>query len=256
MRNILRNFKRKVYYGAFLIRRLFRFGSEGAIADISKFEWKVYSEDGEDGILQGILAKLGTTNKFCVEFGAGDGIGCNTGLLVKNFGWNCLHMDWGGNSEAWVKQEKVTAENINDLFNKYGVPAEFDVLSIDIDSNDYWIWKAIQGYSPRIVVIEYNASIPVAESRAVEYDPNLQWDGSNYFGASLKAMTDLGKQKGYTLIGCNSKGVNAFFVRNDLVNNNFKIRDITDLYREPAYGVKANGKFIGHPVSNRQMINV
>lgn len=154
-----------------------------------------------------------------------------------------------------IKTERVTAGNIQELFKKYDVPKDFDLLSIDIDFNDYWVWKAITDYSPRVVVIEYNSSIPPTESRAVPYDPDARWDGTSYFGASLLALQNLGLKKGYTLVGCNDHGVNAFFCKRELVER-FKIKGIQELYRPPKYGEIVNGKHIGHPPSNKTMIEV
>ncbi|MDP8216701.1 MAG: hypothetical protein P9L98_05235 [Candidatus Kaelpia imicola] len=130
------------------------------------------------------------------------------------------------------------------------------MLSIDIDFNDYWIWKAIRGYSPRVVVIEYNSSIPPAESKTIEYDQNAHWDGTNYFGASLLALTKLSKSKGYTLVACDKKGTNAFFVKTDLIKNNFKVKEVKKIYNPPKYGKKVNGKYIGHPPSNKSMSSI
>ncbi|MCX6736554.1 MAG: hypothetical protein NTW73_00470 [Candidatus Parcubacteria bacterium] len=223
------------------------------IKDINLFEQRFYSQNGEDGIIKIIFDKIKTTNRFCIEFGIGPNEGNTIYLKKKN--WNCLWMDGNGDGEN-IRKEYITAENINELFNKYNVSKEFDLLSIDIDSNDYWVWKAINGYFPRVVVIEYNASIPLTESRVVEYDPNLIWDGTSYFGASLLALKKLGDSKGYTLIACDNKGVNAFFVRNDLIKNNFEIKDIREIYRQPKYGKKVNGRYVGHPPSNKSMISV
>jgi len=154
-----------------------------------------------------------------------------------------------------IKIEKVTAENIQHLFQKYKVPKNFDLLSIDIDYNDYWVWNAIVDYFPRVVVIEYNSSIPPTESRVVPYDPNAKWDGTNYFGASLLALKNLGLRKGYTLIGCDNNGVNAFFCKSELLNT-LKIKDIHDLYKPPKYGQIVNGIHIGHPPSDKKMIEI
>jgi len=150
-------------------------------------------------------------------------------------------------------QECVTAENIQALFRKYQVPRVFDLLSIDIDGNDYWVWKTIADYHPRVVVIEYNSTIPPTESKSVPYDPNYMWDGStNYFGASLLALARLGDQKEYTLVGCDSSGTNAFFVKQELVRGRFLVKDVLPLYRPPS---AFDGQ--GHPRDPvRKMIEV
>ena len=218
------------------------------IIDLKKFERRSYSQNGEDGILQVIFDTIGVTNKFCVEFGVQDGRECNTRYLIENGGWTGLRMD-GGDHDTYVGQvykEFVTVENICRLFNKYTVPSEFDLLSIDVDGNDYWIWRAIEGYSPRVVVIEYNSSLPPNVSKTIPYDPEFQWDGTNYFGASLLALAKLGRIKGYTLVGCESQGVNAFFLRNDVVGDHFAVRAVAELYSAPHYGLLIDGKFIGH----------
>ena len=103
-------------------------------------------------------------------------------------------------------------------------------------------------------MIEFNASIPPNESKVVPYDADAQWDGTNYFGASLLALKKLSLEKNYTLLGCDNNGVNAFFCQSDLVKN-FKIKDIKDLYRSPKYGGKINSIHIGHPPSTKKMID-
>src|SRR4029077_3516250 len=104
------------------------------------------------------------------------------------------------------------------------------LLSIDIDFNDFWVWQRITA-RPRVVVIEYNASIPSDESRAVVYDPNFVPTGSDYFGASLLALKELGRRKGYTLVYCERAGVNAFFVADNLLGADFKPLRIEEIYR-------------------------
>jgi hypothetical protein len=120
-----------------------------------------------------------------------------------------------------VRYSFITAESIERLFAELGVPEEFDLLSIDIDNNDYWVWQAIERYSPRVVAIEYNASFKQTVSCVVPYSPTTIWNHTNYFGASLKALEVLGRRKGYCLVGCNYTGVTAFFVRADLVGDHF-----------------------------------
>ena len=226
------------------------------VSNINLFEFGVYAKSGEDGIIKIIFHKIKTTNKFFVEFGVEDGKECNTRLLREKHGWQGLSMDSGEDNPSFIKKEFITAENINELFGKYNVPKHFDLLSIDIDFNDYWVWKAIQDYQPRAVVIEYNSSVPPTESKVIEYDPHGQWDRTNYFGASLLAMVKLGRLKGYTLVGCNRRGVNAFFVKNDLADGHFKVKTTRELYRPPGYGKKVNGVHIGHPQSSKPMISV
>jgi len=266
--------------------------------DINLHEEKIYSQNGEDGILEFIFSKIGTTNKFSVEFGVGNGFECNTVHLLEKKGWTGLMMDYGADQEiqwkgvlnkVWsnrnkgfsenikkyakfskkiikrkersihfkldIKNERITAENIENLFQKYQVPENFDLLSIDIDYNDYWVWKAITKFHPRVLVIEFNSSVPPNESRVVPYEADAQWDGTNYFGASLLALKNLSLEKNYTLLGCDNNGVNAFFCKSELVKN-FKIKDIKDLYRSPKYGKKINGVCVGHPPSTKKMIKI
>lgn len=260
-------------------------------------EKKIYSQNGEDGIIEYVFSKIGTSNKFSVEFGVGNGFECNTVYLLEKLGWKGLMMDYGSDSnynwkkiikKAWsyknlgirkniekyrnfskklkiqnerlenftfnIKNERVTAENIENLFEKYNVPKNFDLLSIDVDFNDYWIWKSITNYFPRVVVIEYNSSISPEKSLVVPYDSNAKWDGTNFFGASLLALKKLGQEKGYTLLGCDDNGVNAFFCKDEFVSD-FN-SDINRLYKSPKYGEIINGKHIGHPPSQKIMISI
>jgi len=204
--------------------------------DLEHHERKVYSQNGEDGVLEAIFAAIGVTNRFFVEFGCEDATECNTAFLLEQ-GWQGLLMDGAGisrNPRATVRKEFITAENINFLFHKYGVPEAFDLLSIDIDGNDYWVWQAIT-YRPRVVVIEYNAHVPPGDSKVIAYDPAFRGNGSDYFGASLRAMKELGEQKGYTLIHCKRTGANAFFIATDALPASFAPRPLEEIYRPPNY---------------------
>lgn len=202
----------------------------GPVGDLTVFEKKIRSQNGEDGIIEAIFAVIGVTNRFFVEFGVEDGAVCNTRRL-RELGWAGLQMDPRENGGPGVRREFVTAENVESLFKKYGVPREFDLLSIDIDGNDYWAWKAITSYRPRAVVIEYNATIPPPESRTIAYDSAFRWDGTDYFGASLAALERLGRSKGYRLVACDSRGVNAFFVDAALAEGRFAPPPLERLYR-------------------------
>lgn len=223
------------------------------VQSLALFERRWYSQNWEDGILQIIFYKIGITNRFCVEFGVEDGRECNSRYLIENRGWSGLLMDGGEHEHCYlpVRKEFITAENINELFAQYNVPREFDLLSIDIDGNDYWVWKAIKEYSPRAVVIEYNASLGPSDSKTIPYDPDFRWDGTNFCGASLLALYKLGRSKGYTLLGCDSQGVNAFFVRDDAIDGHFNICPPESVYEPPRYGKLVDGKFLGHRPSEQ-----
>lgn len=217
------------------------------IIDLKYFEKKIFSQNGEDGITQYLLSLVGIKNKYYVEFGVENGFECNTRHLRENLGFTGLLMDGSHEKhEIGLYKEFVNAENINDLFVKYNVPNEFDVLSIDIDFNDLYVWKAIKNdYKPSIVIIEYNPEYAPPQSLVVQYDSNRYWDGTKYHGASLSALDLLSKEKGYTLVYCDNNGVNAFFVRNELLKNlPFEIKKIEDIYVH----------YDRHAHSNEQMI--
>ena len=129
-------------------------------------------------------------------------------------------------------QAMVTAENINDLISEH-LPGAVDLLSIDIDRNDYWVWQAIEVIKPRLVVAEYNATIRPPVAVTVTYDAAARWRGGNYFGASLSALEKLGKQKGYSLVGCSFSGSNSFFVRDDLLEDRFSAPYTAENHYEP-----------------------
>jgi hypothetical protein len=202
---------------------------------LNKYEYQVYSQNGEDGIISEIFNRIGTRTKFFVEFGVGNGLESNTAyLLLKGFAGCWIEandtyvkvIDQKFNSLIYekrltVRHAFVTAENIETLFKEANVPGEFDLLSIDIDGNDYWVWKAIKNYHPSVVVIEYNGLFPPDVELVIRYNPKFNWNGTCYYGASLKALEILGLKKGYKLVGCDFRGINAFFVRQDLVADKF-----------------------------------
>ena len=215
--------------------------------DLSQHERKVFSQNGEDGVIKKIFEVIKTTNKYYVEFGVENANECNTRNLRENCGWSGLLMDGGyENKEIGLYQEFITAENINELFQKYKVPQEFDLLSIDIDYNDFYVWKSLDEiYQPRVVIIEYNASHLPTEDKVVKYDPNAVWDETNYFGASIRALYNLGKRKGYSLIYAENQGVNLFFVKTSIlsqIEHSFKdTNNIFLIYNSPKYSSDISG---------------
>jgi len=216
---------------------------------LNRYELRVCSQNGEDGILAEIFRRIGTANRYFVEFGASDGSENNTALLLRQ-GWSGLWIDADtpavnrarasfaseiAAGKLTVLQGFITAENIEDLFRQGNVPEEFDLLSIDIDRNDYHVWEKITHYRPRVAVVEYNSGIPPTMSWVVPYDPKAF--GWNSFGtgngASLKALEELGAKKSYSLVGCELGGVNSFFVRNGLVGNHFAAPYTAENHFEP-----------------------
>ncbi len=214
---------------------------------INKSEYQVFSQNGEDGIIQEIFNRIGTTNKFFVEFGVEDGLECNSlNLLYKQ--WQGLWIegsshfynlignrfsDFIGNGQLKIKNEFITAENIESIFKSVDVPTEPDLLSIDIDYNDYHIWEAITNYKPRAVIIEYNSNFRPDTHFVVPYNATRSWDKTSYFGASLLALQLLGDLKGYSLVGCSFMGNNAVFVRKDLVGDHFEAPFTAENHYEP-----------------------
>ena len=194
-------------------------------------EFKVFSKHGGDGIIAYIFSKVGVTNCTFVEMGIEDGRECNAANLIKNFGWSGLLIDanqsWVESAREFFKNYKVevahsfvTAENINETLRE----GEIDLLSIDIDGNDYWVWKAISGVNPRVVVLEYNSSFGL-RSVTQKYQPEHKFNPKEhplFFGASLTALTKLSKEKGYILVACDTHGHDAFFIRADLASGKFK----------------------------------
>jgi len=199
------------------------------IDQIGQHECKVFSQNGEDGVIEFIFANIGTTNKRYVEFGCDGGHECQARYLTEQCGWSGLLMD-GGDWGPSVTKEFITAENVNDIFIKYGVPREPDLLSIDIDGNDYWVRKALMDYRPRVIVHDYNGLFKPPVSITIAYDPQFVWSGNDYATASLAAFVKLNKTMGYTLVYCEKNGVNAFFIRDDLIKG-LKIPAMEDLWR-------------------------
>ena len=214
---------------------------------LARFEHQVYSQNGEDGILAEIFRRIGVSTRYFVEIGVGDGLENNTVHLLSR-GWAGIWMEGSSKSAAVIRRELnrligskkltliesfITRENVSSLLEHAGVPADIDLLSIDIDRNTFYIWEALADYKPRVVVVEYNAIMPPELDWKVQYRADQWYDGSLYFGASLKAFEILGGRLGYSLVGCDLCGVNAFFVRNDLTGNHFTAPFSAENHYEP-----------------------
>jgi hypothetical protein len=186
-----------------------------------------HSQANEDQIIEDLTKKIGISKGWFAEFGANDGYTLsNTARLMEDFGWSGVYVEsdltqaaslkrnMAGNSRIHVIQSMVTAENINDIFASTPLSRDFDFLSINIDGNDYWVWKALT-YSPKIVCIEYNSNFHPHESMVLKYDPLRIYHNDKNYGASAFALTQLGRRKGYNLVAYTPM-LNLFFVKRDL----------------------------------------
>lgn len=227
---------------------------------LERYGFKVYSPNDEDGIIEEIFNRIGTTNKIFVEFGVQNGLECNSHYLLHK-DWRGLWLDGNTNAvneigarfypvlkTAQLKcvNAFITKDNINTLIANAGIVGDIDLLSIDIDGNDYYVWEAINVIRPRVVVIEYNAKFPPNHDWKMAYCEKFVWDGSDWQGASLKALELLGHKLGYQLVGTNLSGVNAFFVKQELTGDLF-IQPATaeELYNPARF---ATMKYVsGHP---------
>jgi hypothetical protein len=195
--------------------------------DLAPHELRVFSQNGEDGVIEEILARIGTGDGTFVEFGVGAGIEANCVFLASVLGWPGLFMEadpdlfaqldarYEGHPSVRAVRATVTPETVDALLREHAPSPEPDVLSIDVDGVDYWIWRALEA-RPRVVVIEYNAHLGPDAELVQPLAPRVAWDGSDYFGASLAALRALAGRKGYRLVHTDLAGVNAFFVRADL----------------------------------------
>ena len=191
--------------------------------DLIEYRRKITSQDGEDGILAEIFRRLGIKKGSCVEFGAWDGKHLsNTWDLWKNKNWNAVLIEGDSERCSLLKDEYGGLDNV-DIVNTYvgidgeqsldsiltktDLPKNFELLSIDIDGDDYHVWKSLSKFTPKVVIIEYNPSIP----------PDLEivdTPGAREFGASAASLLELGKSKQYKLATCTR--TNMVFVKNAL----------------------------------------
>lgn len=228
---------------------------------LSHFESKTFSQFGEDGIIAEIFSRIGEGERFFVEFGMGDGSECCTRKLAVESLWNGVLIEgnptdvesarrlYALSAGVKITGSFITAENILDLFEAQCVPSEPDLLVVDIDGNDYWVWDRILTlYRPRVVVIEYNARWVPPVEWIMPYNPDHSWARCAFFGASLTSLWKLGRRYGYSLVGCSSNGVNAFFVRNDGSEKQFLGHD---LGAEFHYAPPTHGQRFGHSLHSR-----
>ncbi|CAN5269469.1 hypothetical protein BH09BAC6_BH09BAC6_01500 [soil metagenome] len=213
---------------------------------IANYEFKVFSQWGDDGIIQYLINRIDIPDKTFIEFGVENYTEANTLFLLANNNWRGFIMDGSKsniqqvrNSElSWkydlqTKDVFITTGNINALITESGFGKDVGILSIDIDGNDYWVWDAITVVSPIIVIVEFNSVFGPHQPWTIPYKPDFTRNEAHfsnlYFGCSLLSLCDLAEKKGYSFIGCNNAGNNAYFVRKD------KIGAIKPLKAEDGY---------------------
>lgn len=219
------------------------------IEKLSDAEFQVFSQWGEDGILQYLIHHLDISRNVFVEFGVENYTESNTRFLLINNNWSGLVIDGSKENIDFIKNNHIywrynlkaecsfiTAENINDLIRRNGLSGKIGILSVDIDGVDYWVWKSIYVVEPDIVICEYNYRLGKEAALTVPYDANFVRNDKHfsnvYYGASIKAMVLLANEKGYALVGGNSSGNNLFFVKKELLNDKIKECSIDEAYVE------------------------
>jgi hypothetical protein len=214
--------------------------ARGPIASLSDVEFKVFSQFGDDGIIQWLTQEVALPSRTFIEFGVEDYTESTTRFLMMSDNWSGLVIDGSQDNidsirrcdYYWRHQLQaeaafVDADNINGLLLSAQLGREIGLLHIDIDGNDYWVWKAIEAVVPAIVVLEYNAVFGAERAITVPYDPKFRRTEAHfsnlYFGASLSALRRLCESRGYLFVGCNSAGNNAYFVRAELASARVKL---------------------------------
>ncbi|WDE95972.1 hypothetical protein PQO03_09625 [Lentisphaera profundi] len=206
------------------------------IKSLKEVEFKVFSQFGDDGIIQWLVNNLDISSTSFIEFGVEDFKESNTRFLMMNDNWSGFVMDGSESSidklmgAEYFWQYQLTAkaifidrDNISGLLSAANLGKNIGLLHIDLDGNDYWIWEAITEISSDILILEYNSVFGKERAITVPYDKGFYRTKAHtsnlYFGASLKALYNLSKKKGYAFIGCNSAGNNAYFIKNEKLND-------------------------------------
>jgi hypothetical protein len=221
--------------------------SKKNVDSLSDVEFKVFSQWGDDGIIQWLVNNLEFPNKTFIEFGVENYRESNTRFLMMNNNWSGLVMDGSESNVAQIVESEyywqydlsaktafIDADNIDSLIESADFHKEVGILHIDLDGNDYWIWDKISVISPVVVIVEYNSVFGNDRAITTPYDKAFFRTDSHhsnlYFGASLPALHRLSIKKGYSFIGCTSAGNNAYFVRKDKLNDVVRERSLQEGY--------------------------
>ena len=219
---------------------------------LSDYEFKVFSQWGEDGIIQYLTRNLAITNRTFIEFGVEDFFESNCRFLLMKDHWRGFVID-GSESNIerlrsayffWrhplqAKKAFITRENVRPLLNESGFDKEVGILSVDVDGVDFYLLEALDEWSASVVIVEYNSLFGSTRPVTIPYDPAFQRSKAHwsnlYWGASLPAFADLLVGRGYALVGVNSVGSNAFFVRRDLLNERVRETSVAQCFRESTF---------------------
>ncbi|SFF20506.1 hypothetical protein [Thermoflexibacter ruber] len=201
------------------------------ISSIQEAEFQVFSQFGDDGIIQYLIQQIPINQQVFIEFGVERYTESNTRFLLMNNNWSGLVIDGDEKNINFIQQDEIywrydltavcsfiTAENINQIFVNHGFVGEIGLLSIDIDGNDYWVWKQIASVNPVIVIVEYNSVfglLPITIPYQADFVRTKAHFSNLYWGTSLGALYHLAEEKGYYFVGTNSAGNNAYFIRKD-----------------------------------------
>lgn len=219
---------------------------------LTDFEFKVFSQWGEDGILQFLTRNLKICNRTFIEFGVEDFYESNCRFLLMKDCWNGYVIDGSAenmerlrNSDFFwryplnAKTAFITKENVDNLLRESGFHKEIGILSVDIDGVDYFVLEALSEWRPSIIVVEYNGIFgserPVSVPYISDFQRKKQHYSNLYYGANLPAFMHLLQPRGYALVGVNSVGSNAFFVRRDLLNERVHECAMIDCYRTSCF---------------------
>ena len=212
------------------------------IKNLCEVEFSIFSQFGEDGIIEWLVEHVSVPNLRFVEFGVESFTEANCRFLLLNRNWKGLVMDGSPENIRTLKDHEmswrqdlvskaafITTENINDLIRDEGFDGEIGLLSIDVDGVDYWIWDAINVVQPAIVVCEFNSLFGDLHEITVPYDCEFDrfkyhYSGA-YYGSSISALRQMGEKKGFAFVGTNLNGTNAFFVRKDLASRVLELLD-------------------------------
>jgi hypothetical protein len=226
---------------------------QGAFTSIHDAEFKVYSQYGEDGIIQYLIreAKIVPSERKFVEFGVESYLEANTRFLLMNDYWSGLIIDGSVDKVQAIRESEISwryhlrsvqawidRESINELLVANGSSGRIGLLSIDIDGNDYWVWEQISVVDPVIVICEFNSIFGAERAVTIPYDRSFSRTKAHhsnlFWGASLGALARLAQARGFALVGCNRAGNNAFFVKHDRLGN-LRPLSVADAYTKAQF---------------------